>query len=52
LTEFWNQYENRFEVISKVFWNNFLKANNQAKGIRSYNYMVALVVNYFEGREL
>jgi len=52
MTEFWNQYENRFEVISKVFWDNFLKANNQAKGIRSYNYMVALVVNYFEDKAL
>lgn len=52
MTEFWNQYENRFEIISKVFWDNFLKANNQAKGIRSYNYMVALVVNYFEDKAL
>ena len=52
MREFWEQYENPFETFSKVFWDNFLKANNQSKGIASYNYMVALVVNYFEDKEL
>ena len=52
MREFWASYENPFEDISKVFWDQFLKANNQSKGIMSYSYMVALVVNYFEGKEL
>ena len=52
MRDFWTSYENPFEVFSKIFWDNFLKANNQSRGILSYNYMVALVVNYFEDREL
>ncbi|MGB3343832.1 MAG: DUF3810 domain-containing protein [Aequorivita sp.] len=52
MRDFWTSYENPFEVFSKIFWDNFLKASNQSKGILSYNYMVALVVNYFEDKEL
>ncbi|MBL4662534.1 MAG: DUF3810 domain-containing protein [Flavobacteriaceae bacterium] len=52
MREFWNDYENPFEDISKAFWDQFLKANNQSKGIMSYSYMVALVVNYFEDRPI
>ncbi|WP_310993928.1 DUF3810 domain-containing protein [Aequorivita marina] len=52
MRDFWKSYENPFETFSKVFWDNFLKANNQRDGIMSYNYMVALVVNYFEDKPL
>ncbi|MEM7185399.1 MAG: DUF3810 domain-containing protein [Bacteroidota bacterium] len=52
MREFWASYENPFEDISKAFWDQFLKANNQSKGIMSYSYMVALVVNYFEDRPM
>jgi hypothetical protein len=48
MRDFWTSYENPFEVFSKYFYNGFLKANNQSKGIMSYSYMVALVVNYFD----
>jgi len=48
MRDFWKSYENPFEVISKIFWDQFLKANNQSKGIKSYSYMVALIVNYYE----
>ncbi|RDK85548.1 DUF3810 domain-containing protein [Marinirhabdus gelatinilytica] len=48
MREFWDSYQNPFETFSKAFWDQFLKANNQSKGIMSYSYMVALVVNYFE----
>jgi hypothetical protein len=48
MRDFWLSYKNPFEDISKGFWDQFLKANNQSKGIMSYSYMVALVVNYFE----
>ncbi len=50
MRDFWKSYKNPFEVISKAFWNQFLKANNQSKGINSYSYMVALVVNYYEDK--
>jgi len=34
------------------FFNGFLKANNQDKGMKSYSYVVALLVNYFESNSL
>jgi hypothetical protein len=52
MRDFWDSYENPFETFSKIFWDNFLKANNQSRGIMSYDYMVALVVNYFEDKTL
>lgn len=52
LSDFWSRYDNPFEEFSKVFWDNFLKVNNQTQGIQSYNYMVGLVINYFDSQEL
>lgn len=52
MREFWLSYKNPFEGISKIFWDQFLKANNQSQGISSYSYMVALVVNYFDDKPL
>ncbi len=46
--EFWQQYENPLEPLFKVFYGQFLKANNQSKGIQTYSYVVALFVNYFQ----
>jgi len=50
MREFWARYKNPLEGFSKKFWDQFLKANNQSRGIMSYNYMVALVVNYFKDK--
>lgn len=52
MRDFWRSYQNPFEVVSKVFWDTFLKANNQSNGIMSYSYMVALVVNYYDDQPL
>lgn len=46
--EFWQQYENLFEPIVKKGYNAYLKANKQAKGVQSYNYVVDLLISYFE----
>lgn len=43
---FWKQYENLMEPVFKSVFNNFLKANNQAEGIQSYNRIVSLLVTY------
>ena len=45
---FWQQYENLFEPIVKKGYNAYLKANKQAKGVQSYNYVVDLLISYFE----
>ncbi|RLD28718.1 MAG: DUF3810 domain-containing protein [Bacteroidetes bacterium] len=46
--DFWMSYQNPLEPLFKSTFNAFLKANNQEKGIKSYNYAVALFVNYFK----
>ncbi len=46
--DFWNGYENPLEPLFKSSYNNFLKANNQSKGMDSYSYVVALLVNYYQ----
>lgn len=45
---FWNTHENPLEPVFKKSFDTFLKANNQSKGIKSYSYVVALLVNYNE----
>ena len=47
--QFWVEHENPLEPFFKIFYGSYLKANNQPQGIKSYNYVVALLVNYFEG---
>ncbi|MEC3907464.1 DUF3810 domain-containing protein [Tamlana sp. 2201CG12-4] len=46
--EFWEAHQNPAEPLFKLFYGNFLKANKQSQGIQSYNYVVALLVNYFK----
>lgn len=48
---FWQQYKNPFEPIVKKGYNAYLKANKQDKGIKSYNYVVDLLITYFETSE-
>ncbi|MDR6300428.1 DUF3810 domain-containing protein [Mesonia maritima] len=45
---FWKKHENPLEPYFKEFYGGYLQANNQPQGIDSYNYVVALLVNYFE----
>ncbi|WP_304156085.1 DUF3810 domain-containing protein, partial [Mesonia mobilis] len=49
VNKFWEEHENPLEPFFKIFYGGYLKANNQPQGIESYNYVVALLVNYFEG---
>ncbi len=46
--EFWLSHTNPFEPIFQYSYNGYLKANNQQDGMKSYSYVVALLVNYFE----
>jgi succinate dehydrogenase/fumarate reductase cytochrome b subunit len=50
--EFWERYQNPMEPIFKIGFNAFLKANNQDKGMESYSYVVALLVNYLESNKI
>ena len=45
---FWEAHQNPAEPFFKSFYSGFLKANKQSKGMKSYSYVVALLVNFFE----
>jgi len=49
---FWMSYENPLEPIFEKTFDSFLKANNQSAGMKSYNYVVALLVNYYDHKPL
>jgi hypothetical protein len=48
--EFWEDHKNPFEPMFMSVYNSFLIANNQPEGMRSYSYVVALLVNYHKSR--
>ena len=50
--QFWKQYESFIETGFKIFYDNFLKFNNQKDGLESYSKFVDLMVNYYKDREL
>lgn len=52
MTTFWNTYENSLEPIFKSIYNSFLKANNQTKGIQSYNSVISLIISYHKKNNL
>lgn len=45
---FWQQYQNPLEPLFKASYDTFLKANNQQEGIKSYNLVVGLLINYYK----
>ncbi|WP_299127160.1 DUF3810 domain-containing protein [uncultured Winogradskyella sp.] len=49
---FWKSYENPLEPIFEKTFDNFLKVNNQSAGMKSYSYVVALLVNYYNNKPL
>lgn len=48
--DFWDQYKNPSEPIFKSTYNAYLEANDQEGGMESYNYVVDLMVHYFEDK--
>lgn len=44
--EYWLAYQGKVEKISSLFYDTFLKANNQPEGLNTYNRMVLLVLAY------
>ena len=48
----WNQFKNPIEPYLKKGYNSYLKANNQAKGIASYSYVVDLLIAYSNQQQL
>ena len=50
--DFWESYKNRSEQYFKIFYDSFLKANKQDDGIKGYNQVVLLLINYYSTEEL
>ena len=48
MADFWESFENPLEPVFKAIYSRFLKANNQTKGIESYNAVVSLMVAYHQ----
>ena len=42
--KYWLSYESQVDIISGIFYDRFLKINNQPQGIKTYNRMVQLVM--------
>lgn len=50
--EFWAQYETFIESGFKIFYDRFLKMNQQKDGMEGYSRFVELMVNYYKNRSL
>lgn len=46
--EFWLSYESKLGALSSIFYDDFLKANNQPQGLNTYNQMVRLVMGWYK----
>ncbi len=50
--QFWAQYETFIETGFKIFYDHFLKFNQQKDGLDSYSKFVDLLVNYYKLEKL
>ena len=50
--DFWKQYETFIESGFELFYDQFLKLNQQEDGMGSYSKFVDLMVNYYKSRPL
>ncbi len=48
LKGFYKKYRNPLEPIIKVFYDQYLKANQQTKGLQSYSQVVGLLIAYYK----
>lgn len=46
--EYWEHYQNQLGYFSSLFYDRFLKINNQPEGLRTYNRMINLTMAYYE----
>lgn len=49
--DFWIAHQSKLDIISNIFYDNFLKANNQPQGLMTYNRMVRLVMALYNKKE-
>ena len=49
--DFWRQYDTFIDKGFRVFYDNFLKMNQQKDGMESYSKLVNLLVNYYREKD-
>ena len=47
-TAYWSKYQGFTSRLTSIFYDNYLKANNQDAGLKSYNKMVILGMAYYK----
>lgn len=47
---YWKSYQSKVDVISSIFYDDYLKANNQPQGLDTYNRMVLLVMALYRNK--
>ena len=46
LKNYWRKSDNYIEPLIKAFYDQYLKANQQDRGVKSYNHVVSLLIAY------
>jgi hypothetical protein len=49
--DFWKQYDTFIDKGFHIFYDNFLKFNQQKDGMESYSKFVNLMVGYYKGKD-
>jgi len=49
---YWEEYRGITRRFSSIFYDNYLKANNQPDGMKTYNRMIILTMAYYKKRGL
>lgn len=49
--DFWKQYDTFIDKGFHIFYDNFLKMNQQKDGMEGYSKFVNLMVNYYKGKD-
>ena len=47
LQEYWRKSDNAIEPLIKLFYDHYLKANQQDKGVKSYNEVIGWLISYY-----
>jgi hypothetical protein len=47
LKQFYQRYDNMIEPVIRILYSNYLRANDQPQGMKTYNQVVAMMVAYF-----
>jgi hypothetical protein len=49
---YWMKYQGKSAKLSSIFYDNYLKANNQPGGLKTYNRMIKLTMAYYKKKVL